>query len=73
MIFSKSGYVIKSGVWKSLRSSLENADKAIKPLRGDPWINGAFDDGKDFEEPANFYNGFSSFSPKFCISAIFKH
>ena len=21
-------------------------------MRGDPWINGAFDDGKDFEEPA---------------------
>ena len=49
MIFSKSGSVTKSEVWKSLRISLENTDKVIKPLRGDHWINGAFDDGKDFK------------------------
>ena len=44
-----------------------------RPLWGDPWVNGAFDDGKDFQGPSNFFNGFPSFSQKFCISAITKH
>ena len=64
MIVSKSGYVIKSGVWKSLCSSKHNADKVLKPLRGDHWINGAFDDGKDFEQATIFSNDFPSFPKK---------
>ena len=38
-----------------------------KPLRGDPWVNGAFDDGKDFQGPSNFFNGFPTF-PKHSAS-----
>ena len=32
-----------------------------KPLRGDHWINGAFDDGRDFEHATNFSTDFPSF------------
>ena len=45
-------------------SSPENGDKLTKPSRGDHWINGLSLDGKDFEGPANFSNGFPSFFPK---------
>ena len=41
-----------------------------KPLRGDPWINGAFDDGKDFEELANFLMVFQVF-PQNSVSVPF--
>ena len=40
--------------------SQEKAD--TKPSQGDHWINGLSLDGKDFEGPANFSNGFPSFS-----------
>ena len=52
---------------------MKYAVKVFKPLRGDHWINGAFDDGKDFGGATNFSNSFLSFSQKFCISAITKH
>ena len=32
-----------------------------RPLWGDPWVNGAFDDGKDFEHVTNFSTDFPSF------------
>ena len=32
-----------------------------KPLRGDPWVNGAFDDGKDFGKATIFPIVFSAF------------
>ena len=41
-----------------------NADKLTKPVLGDHWINGLLLDGKDFEGPANFSNGFPAFSQK---------
>ena len=41
-----------------------NADKLTKPVPDDHWINGLLLDGKDFEGPANFSNGFPSFSQK---------
>ena len=47
-----------------------NADKLTKPVPGDHWINGLLLDGKDFEVPANFSNGFPGFSQKECIGAI---
>ena len=41
-----------------------SADKLIKPVPGDHWINGLLLDGKDFEVTANFSNGFPGFFPK---------
>ena len=47
-----------------------NGDKLTKPVPDDHWINGLLLDGKDFEVPANFSNGFPGFSQKECIGVI---